>query len=599
MRIFFNYFLMLSVVISVNFVIDYFENITINNQKQILIKEAYTHYLSLTNMRHWNAKYDGVYVIPKNGMKPNPYLKDNHLKVDEYLTLIKINPAWMTRQLSEQLQTDSFKFKITSLNPKNPHNIANEFETRALNYFEKTKENEYYEFGKNDFNYMGVLITKPACLSCHADQGYKIGDIRGGISVSLDSTNYFEQLSHTKFVSLITKIVTFIFLIIIAILIHRQILNNIKLKEEVKKKTKEISQKNIYHRTLLESSLDPLVTISKDGKITDVNKATVKITGVNRNKLIGSDFSSYFTNSSDAKKGYEKVLKDGSVIDYPLQIENKNGEIKDVLYNASIYKDEDDNVAGVFAAARDVTEINKLRDKAQEADKLKSMSKLLENVAHHWRQPLSVISTSATGIMIKNEMDMLDSEELNEMAETIEDNAQNLSKTIEDFKLLFKDNSSEKNNSLKVVNIKDTVNSIIDQCGDYFRTDNLKVIKNLEDISVKLYENEFRQVLSNIFGNIKEHAKNSEVVMIDLYKDDENHFVLEIKDSGGGIDESLLENVFEAYFTTKHQVVGKGLGLYINYQLVTEILNGTISVKNEIYQYNVKEYKGLKVTIKI
>jgi PAS domain S-box-containing protein len=110
-----------------------------------------------------------------------------------------------------------------------------------------------------------------------------------------------------------------------------------------------------YSRSLIEASLDPLVTINIDGKITDVNEASIKVTGVSRDELIGTDFSNYFTESKKAKEGYLQVFDKGFVADYPLTIIHKNGMLTDVLYNASVYKDEKGNVLGVFAAARDVT----------------------------------------------------------------------------------------------------------------------------------------------------------------------------------------------------------------------------------------------------
>jgi PAS domain S-box-containing protein len=110
-----------------------------------------------------------------------------------------------------------------------------------------------------------------------------------------------------------------------------------------------------YARSLLEASLDPLVTISPDGKITDVNEAVVKITGVTRKELIGSDFSDYFTEPDKARKGYRRVFAEGAVTDYPLTVRHRDGHQTDVLYNASVYRNKKGEVAGVFAAARDIT----------------------------------------------------------------------------------------------------------------------------------------------------------------------------------------------------------------------------------------------------
>ena len=111
-----------------------------------------------------------------------------------------------------------------------------------------------------------------------------------------------------------------------------------------------------YARSLIEASLDPLVTISPEGKITDVNEATVKVTGAPREALVGTDFSDYFTDPDQANAGYQQVFAQGSVTDYPLTIRHRDGRLTDVLYNASVYNDSAGHVLGVFAAARDITE---------------------------------------------------------------------------------------------------------------------------------------------------------------------------------------------------------------------------------------------------
>ena len=111
-----------------------------------------------------------------------------------------------------------------------------------------------------------------------------------------------------------------------------------------------------YSRSLIEASLDPLVTISPAGMITDVNAATENVTGIDRNHLIGSNFADYFTEPEKAYDGYRQVLSNGFVTDYPLAIRHASGKITDVSYNASLYRDDNGNILGVFAAARDMTD---------------------------------------------------------------------------------------------------------------------------------------------------------------------------------------------------------------------------------------------------
>jgi len=135
-------------------------------------------------------------------------------------------------------------------------------------------------------------------------------------------------------------------------------------------------QASQYARSLIEASLDPLVTISPEGKITDVNEATIKVTGVGREKLIGTDFSDYFTQPDKAREGYQQVFSKGFVTDYPLTIRHRGGKQTDVLYNASVYKDVRGNVLGVFAAARDVT-----AQRHAEAEVAEQRTKELERLA--------------------------------------------------------------------------------------------------------------------------------------------------------------------------------------------------------------------------
>jgi PAS domain S-box-containing protein len=131
---------------------------------------------------------------------------------------------------------------------------------------------------------------------------------------------------------------------------------------ERKRAEEAVKAASLYTRSLIEASLDPLVTISADGKIMDVNRATELVTGVSHNHLIGSDFSDYFTEPEKANQGYKQVFQTGLVRDYPLAIRNPSGRITEVLYNATVYKNEAGEVQGVFAAARDITELKRTQD---------------------------------------------------------------------------------------------------------------------------------------------------------------------------------------------------------------------------------------------
>ncbi|GEM_PF-482542 len=171
-----------------------------------------------------------------------------------------------------------------------------------------------------------------------------------------------------------------------------------------KKLQEEMRASSIYARNLIEASLDPLVTINADGKIMDVNKTTIKATGVSKEQLIGSDFADYFTEPDKARIGYKLVFSQGIVKDYPLTLRHSDGSTIDVLYNASVYKNEAGDVQGVFAAARDITESKRqekelitYRDQLEEMVKQRTaeLSKVLEEV----KETINILVSSSSEIL--------------------------------------------------------------------------------------------------------------------------------------------------------------------------------------------------------
>jgi PAS domain S-box-containing protein len=144
---------------------------------------------------------------------------------------------------------------------------------------------------------------------------------------------------------------------------------------------------SVYARRLIEASLDPLVTISPEGKITDVNKATEEATGIDRERLIGTDFSDYFTDPAQARAGYQQVLAQGLVRDYPLALRHASGRIMDVLYHATVYRNQAGEVQGIFAAARDITERKQVEQQAASLGRLyRLLSKVYEAIVHAQEQ---------------------------------------------------------------------------------------------------------------------------------------------------------------------------------------------------------------------
>ena len=227
--------------------------------------------------------------------------------------------------------------------------------------------------------------------------------------------------------------------------------------------------------------------------------------------------------------------------------------------------------------------------------KMASMGEMIENIAHQWRQPLSVISTISSSLKIKKEMNILDDKEFYEALQSINRTSQHLSNTIDDFRNFFSPNKE-----INKFYISELIKKSKDLIKSRFDKFNIKVIENIDDIEILSYQNELFQVILNLFSNSIDVLSSSQIenkiIYIKIYHD-ENNLCIEFLDNGGGIKDEFINRVFEPYFTTKHKSQGTGIGLYMSLQIVTKHLNGEISVKNDTFIHNNIKYFGAKFTI--
>jgi diguanylate cyclase (GGDEF)-like protein len=178
----------------------------VNNQRQIYLDTARSSFSLIVTMREWNSRLGGIYAPITGTVAPNPYLADpaRDITTTTGLTLTKLNPAFMTRLVAELArEKNGINFHITSLKPIRPENKAEAWEAAALTSFESNSQAEYSDFSSSGsslvFRYMAPLVTQQSCLKCHAQQGYQVGDIRGGISVTVParlSPNWALLISH-------------------------------------------------------------------------------------------------------------------------------------------------------------------------------------------------------------------------------------------------------------------------------------------------------------------------------------------------------------------------------------------------------------------
>jgi len=298
------------------------------------------------------------------------------------------------------------------------------------------------------------------------------------------------------------------------------------------------------------------------------------------------------------KKQYKHCLKDKKSISLTHRLLSINGTIKILEVKSDIILDEKQEPIIMNGTTQDITKEYKknqeLKEKEKillEKEKLASMGEMIGNIAHQWRQPLSIISTSATGMAIKKHYGELSEEEFLENCELIHKNTQYLSTTIDDFRNFIKGERV-----LKDINLKENIESFLHLIEGTKKSNDINIIIDIdENINIKSYPNELIQCYINIFNNSKDAFISNNIenrlIFISVEKIDTN-IIIQMKDNAGGIPENILSKVFEPYFTTKHEGVGTGLGLHMTYKLITEGMESEINVKNSTFSYNEKLYKG-------
>ena len=356
----------------------------------------------------------------------------------------------------------------------------------------------------------------------------------------------------------------------------RFVITERKMAEELQRTS------SAYARSLIEASLDPLVMISSAGKITDVNEASVQATGVRREQLIATDFSDYFTEPDKARAGYQKVFSEGFVRDYPLAIRHSTNRVTDVLYNASVYKDDKGKVLGVFAAARDVTERKRFEQALQEANRLKS--EFLANMSHELRTPLNGI-IGFSEFLIDEKPGKLNAKQ-NEYLKDVLNSANHLLQLINDVLDLAKVEAGKMElhpENFSVLKAVEEVCAVIKGIAHKKQiTLALEISPELEEVQLDLQK--FKQVLYNLLSNAVKFTDAGGNVEIAASLLDGNRFQVAVKDTGIGIKQEDLKRLFREFEQldsgNARHFEGTGLGLALTRKIV-EFQRGSIGVESE------------------
>ena len=338
-------------------------------------------------------------------------------------------------------------------------------------------------------------------------------------------------------------------------------------------------------RSLIEASLDPLVIISREGKITDVNLATEAVTGVARDRLIGSDFCDYFSEPEKAHAGYRQVFADGLVHDYPLAIRHVSGRLTEVLYNATVFCNQDGEVEGAFATARDVTKQKQAESEAQRyMQELERSNAELQDFAsiasHDLQEPLRKVI--AFGDHLKEHSgDNLD-EMGRDFLTRMQNAAQRMAVLIE---ALFQySRVGARTEPFQPVDMLAVVFGVVADMGE-------RIAKSHAQIEVAAMPQvmadpvQVRQLLQNLVANALKFQRPGtsphlviEGRTIPARRDD---CEISVRDNGIGFDEKYLERIFRPFqrLHGRSEYEGSGMGLAICRKVVARH-GGTITARS-------------------
>lgn len=292
----------------------------------------------------------------------------------------------------------------------------------------------------------------------------------------------------------------------------------------------------------------------------------------------------------DGKNWAEYVLENADK-NFKVAMKNKDGEIRHFSLKTSRMNLENYIIATLSDITQEIEQIYKDKEKDRllfQQSKISAIADTLKNIAHQWRQPLSIISTIASGMKIKKELNILDEEEFKESCESIISNTKRLSNTIENFTNFF--NKDENLTSFSFVEaLEETINFF----DSIFEKNSIKCIFDYsDDFILECNRNDFSQAILNILDNsvyalTNKKSENERFIFINFKEN-----ILEIRDNAEGIDNQIISKILEPYFTTKHQGFGVGLGLYVVQELFVKNLGYKIDIKNVTFEYQNKKYFG-------
>ena len=548
--------------------------------------------------RSWATDHNGIYVHVTDKTPPNPYL--THMPERDIITttgrqLTLMNPAYMMRELYElSKERQGVHGRLVSIEPVNPINMADEWESAALMAFSEPGEEAVSTTeiaGQAVLRIIKPFYVEEGCLYCHTEEGFKIGDLRGGISTTLSLEPYLAVLSSTKLNLIIGYIVIWLLgtggIFIATMQLDK--VTRLRISEE-------------KYRTIVENTNDALLIHDFNGKILDLNERASKMYGFERSELIGANLSKVTSMESSLQRSeiMEQLMQANSLVFEGVDI-RRDGQQFPVEISAKIVSKQGNGVIQVFVRdiserkqaeidmreansklAKAIVEAQELAVKAEEANSAKS--KFLSNMSHEIRTPMNAV-VGMTELL----EELSDNNEQKKYIDILKKNGESLLSLINN----ILDLSKMEAGSMEVKMRESIVCNILKEIGLNYQP--LAAKKGLEitidtglchpkQCCALIDEDKLRQVLINLVGNAIKYTESG-TIDLSFRILDEAKMLFVVKDTGIGIAGDKLDDIFHAFkqgdVSNTQTYAGTGLGLTISKKLV-ELMEGQIWVESEL-----------------
>jgi len=544
--------------------------------------------------RRWNTMHGGLYAPVTEKNQPNPYLvvPNRDVMTTDRQQLTLINPFRMTKQAYDLLKEQSPLPTINrtvSLNPLNPDDSADEWEEKALRSFEKGSKEISEVTNINDQPYMRVIkpyIASEGCLKCHGFQGYKVGDIRGGMSIAVPMKPYYTGELKTRNIMIITHL----------LLWFAGIAGIMMFSKNIQRQQDKISESEWKFRTLSEFAQDWEYWITDDKEIAFMSPSCETITGYKPEDFMNNPYlliDILHPEDSDKFREHLNDFKSAYHDEMEFRIVTKNGQKKWLSHVCGpIYTG--DKFLGRRVSDRDITDRKKLEEQLLQSQKMESLGLLASSVAHDFNNLLTVISGYAS--ILLEDLNTTDEKVIKDIQiiQGASEKAQTLTSNLLTFsrKQSLKQKTTTLSSAIK--NISGLLKHLIGEDIE------LRIKYSEKDLPVFIDSNKMEQVIMNLATNARDAMSNKGVLSIETFSaqlDNAAAFIFNSKPgeymvlsvTGAGIDKEHLPNIFEPFFTTKSAGHGTGLGLSIVYGIIKQH-KGFIDIYSE---------KGTGTTFKI